>query len=95
MAIVLLLALLPYFAVKTFHYHPSPNACTTTNHHNAGTSGDGCLLCQFSLVPFLKGAAPHWQALSLTYATPTSPDVVTVWLQTPCRFSLRAPPVTI
>lgn len=90
---VLLVTLMPLFAVKATHFHESSktSACQPTKGHSH-SPGDQCLICQFTLSPFTQAESFQIQvAVSVFDFEPAQyADKVCITMLYP--YHLRAPP---
>lgn len=93
---VLLLAILPLFVVKSFHYHVSLGNPSANHVHHEGEGQeacDNCLICQFFLSPFTEVESFNFTftQTSTFFETVVYPDKISYGLS--YSHYLRAPPV--
>ncbi len=88
---ILLLSLLPFYAIKTVHVHEidKEEQCAHTGHHH---NSNNCAICQFVLSPCTEGSPivfhPEYSfIISLQVAIHESPIIRSIR-----SYSLRSPP---
>lgn len=95
---MLLMALMPFFMVKTLHYHEadkssdSPLSAMSGHQH---TPQDNCLICQFMLSPFIETEILHLDLIQTPALQEGSVALGELSFALSHSHGLRAPPAMV
>ncbi len=90
---VLFMTFIPFFVVKTFHYHGSEDEESCSHAGHSHKSSDDCAICQYSLSFFTEPQPVEFHCtLTLVPYEPIIYQDKVVFKRT-CSHQLRAPPV--